>query len=44
LDRSRISVVGQTGSASHEATIGPGKENIPVLMAANAAGLKFLQH
>ena len=41
LDPSRIRVVGETGTASHQATSGPGVENITVLMAANAAGEKL---
>jgi hypothetical protein len=41
LDPSRIRVVGDRGTASHRATSGPGKENITVLMATNAAGQKL---
>ena len=41
LNPSRIRVVGKTGTASHRATSGPGKENITFLMAANAAGEKL---
>jgi cell division protein FtsI/penicillin-binding protein 2 len=41
LDPSRIRVVGKTGTASHRTTSGQDKENISVLMAANAASEKL---
>lgn len=41
LDPSRVKVVGQKGTAAHRATSGPGRENISVLMGANAAGEKL---
>lgn len=44
LDPSRIKVVGQRGTAAHRATSGSGKENITVLVGANAAGEKLPPH
>jgi hypothetical protein len=41
LDASRIRVLGETGTAYDQATSGLGKENITVLMVANAAGEKL---
>lgn len=40
LDPSKTRVVGNKGTAASRTTAGPGRENITVLMAANAAGYK----
>lgn len=40
-DPSRCKAVGQKGAASTRTTSGPGRENITVLAACNAAGIKM---
>lgn len=41
LDPTRVKVLGATGMPCHRVTSGPAKENITVLLAANAAGEKL---
>lgn len=41
LDPTRVKVVGERGKAAHRVTAGPAKENITVLMGANAVGAKL---
>lgn len=41
LDPTRVKVVGAKGTAAHRVTAGPAKENISVLMGANAVGGKL---
>lgn len=41
LDPTRVKVVGEKGRAAHRVTAGPARENISVLMGANAVGGKL---